>query len=92
MEAHPDFEVLAPIPLNMVCFRYHPEGLNNEDQLNHLNETLLEEINNTGDMYVTHTKIKGKYTIRFVAGQTYMEERHVKEAWDLIQKKTRELF
>ncbi|MFC2125055.1 pyridoxal phosphate-dependent decarboxylase family protein [Bacteroidota bacterium] len=86
MDKHEDFEILAPVPLNMICFRYHPPALTDEDVLNDLNERLLESINRTGRMFITHTKIRGKYAIRFVAGQTYLQERHVREAWELIKK------
>ena len=40
---------------------------------------------------MTHTKIRGKYAIRFVAGQTYLKEKHVKEAWNLIKEEASEL-
>ena len=85
MDEHDDFEILAPIPLNMICFRYNPSGLEGEDTLNDLNERLLENINQTGKIFMTHTRIRDKFVIRFVAGQTYLQEKHVKEAWELIK-------
>ncbi|MBN1158167.1 MAG: aspartate aminotransferase family protein [Bacteroidales bacterium] len=91
MEHHPEFEIMAPVQLNMICFRYHPAGIEDEEQLNGLNESLLDLLNRNGKMFLTHTKIKGKYTIRFVAGQTYLEERHVAEAWEYIQKMAKEI-
>ncbi len=81
---HPDFEILAPTHFNMICFRYHPKG-KNEAALNQLNEQLLQALNDTGKVYLTHTKIKGKYTLRLVIGQTYMEQRHVDKVWGLVQ-------
>jgi aromatic-L-amino-acid decarboxylase len=80
----PDFERLAPVPLNTICFRYTPKGVLTEDELNRINEKLLEAINDTGEAYFTHTTLRGTYTIRFVIGQTYVEKRHVDEAWELI--------
>ncbi len=85
MDKLKDFEILAPVPLNMICFRYHPAGINDENELNALNERLLIEINRSGKMFMTHTKIRGRYSIRFVAGQTYLQEKHVKEAWAFIK-------
>ena len=80
----PDFERLAPVPLNTICFRYTPKDINDKDELNRINEKLLEAINDTGEAYFTHTTLRGTYTIRFVIGQTYVEKRHVDEAWELI--------
>jgi aromatic-L-amino-acid decarboxylase len=79
-----DFELLAPAPLNTVCFRYRPAGLSDREQLNALNEHLLEQVNATGKLYITHTKLDGDYTLRFVVGQTNVAERHVRDGWRLI--------
>lgn len=84
MEAHPDFEILAPVNLNLICFRYKPDKITSAEELNKINAELLESINSTGDLYLTHTKLNGQYVIRIVAGQTYLEERHIKEAWETI--------
>lgn len=86
IEDSPDFELLAPIPLNTICFRYNPKDINNEEKLNHLNEELLERLNNSGKLFLTHTKLKGIFTLRFVVGQTEVQKRHVTKAWNLIQK------
>jgi aromatic-L-amino-acid decarboxylase len=80
------FEVLAPVPLNLVCFRYRPKGVEDEETLTQLNATLIEELNQTGKVYLTHTKLKGKYTLRMQIGQTEVTQRHVDEAWALIQE------
>jgi aromatic-L-amino-acid decarboxylase len=84
VETHPDFELLAPVTMNLVCFRYHPSGVEDEERLNHLNEQLLHKVNQTGKMYFTHTKVHGKYTLRMVIGQTDVDQRHVEEAWETI--------
>lgn len=91
IEEHEEFELLAPVPLNTVCFRCAPRDLQDEESVNALNERLLETLNGTGKMYVTHTKLGGKYTIRLVVGQTRVEERHVEAAWELIRKKAEEV-
>ncbi len=72
------FELAAPAPLNLVCFR-HLGG----DALNH---NLLEALNVTGQLYLTHTSLDGRYTLRMSIGQSWTEERHVAEAWKTIQK------
>lgn len=89
VEEAPDFEVLAPAPLNTVCFRYLPKGIDAVEEINRINGELLEAVNGSGKMYITHTKLNGLYTLRFVVGQTYVERRHVAEAWKLIRE-TRE--
>jgi aromatic-L-amino-acid decarboxylase len=84
VEASGDFELLAPAPLNTVCFRYRPKGMSDPDELNDLNARLLEAVNDTGEAFFTHTKLDGKYAIRFVVGQTYVSRRHVENGWKLI--------
>ncbi len=82
----PDFELMAPVPLNTVCFRYLPPGVRNTATINQINEKLLKALNQSGKLYLTHTKLNGLYTIRFVVGQTYVTEKHVLDAWDRIKK------
>jgi len=73
-----DFELVAPAPLNLVCFA-HRGG-------NEVNRRLLERLNQSGKLYLTHTVLNGRYTLRFCVGQTHTEERHVRAAWELIQQ------
>ncbi len=77
------FELAVPPPLNLVCFR-HREG-------DAFNEKLLDRINRTGKLYLTHTKLHDRYTLRFCVGQTNTEARHVRAAWELIQKTAEEI-
>jgi aromatic-L-amino-acid decarboxylase len=84
-----DFELLAPVPLNTICFRYKPQGTTAEDELTGINAGLLERLNATGKMFLTHTKLNGRFALRIVVGQTNVEERHVREAWNLIQRMAR---
>jgi aromatic-L-amino-acid decarboxylase len=81
-----DFELLAPVPLNTLCFRYHPAGIDDVEELNRLNSTLLEQINRTGKAFLTHTKLNGAFTIRMVIGQTEVQESHVTATWKIIQE------
>ncbi len=73
-----DFELMAPAPLNLVCFA-HRAG----DAFNRL---LLERLNQSGKVYLTHTILHGRFTLRFCVGQTHTEETHVRGAWQLIQQ------
>ena len=81
----PDFEILAPVVLNTVCFRYIPTGAD-EIQINRLNEKLNHLLNDSGKIYLTHTVLKSKYTLRMVIGQTNVTRQHVDKAWDLIRE------
>ncbi len=79
----PDFELLIPRNLNIVCFRYCK---GEASQLNGLNQALLEKINATGKIYLSHTLINNNFALRFVCGQTRVAERHITEAWKIISK------
>jgi len=91
VEETEDFELMAPMPLNLVCFRYHPEGQNDPGKLNALNERLLETVNKTGKLYLTHTKLNGDYALRMVIAQTRVNRQDVEQAWALVRKTAEEL-
>ncbi len=78
-----DFKLVVNPPLNLVCFT-HKKG-------NEFTQKLLEELNRSGKIYVTHTMLDDVYTIRFSIGQTNTEERHVRAAWNLIQVTAKEI-
>jgi aromatic-L-amino-acid decarboxylase len=86
-----DFELLAPTPLNLICFRYRPKGADIAEDLNRLNATLLEELNKTGKLYITHTMLNDVYSLRVVIGQTNVKQKHVDDAWQLIQSTARRM-
>ena len=79
------FELMAPVTMNLVCFRLKPKGVEDQADLNRINETLLKKINTSGKAYMSHTKINGSFTIRMVIANTYVERRHVEQAWKLVQ-------
>jgi aromatic-L-amino-acid/L-tryptophan decarboxylase len=77
------FKLAVPPPLNLVCFR-HVGG-------DAINQRLLDRLNRSGRLYLTHTTLNDQYTLRFCVGQTQTEARHVAEAWRLIQETAKEL-
>lgn len=85
-----DFEILAPVIISVVCFRYIPAGYSN-DQINALNEKLIHQLNDSGRLYLSHTVLYGKYTLRMVTAQTNVTLEHVEKAWDMIKKTARNL-
>ena len=91
ISSEPDFEILAPVVISVVCFRFRPEGFGEED-LNTLNEKLNHRLNDTGKIYLSHTVLKGKYTLRMVTAQTNVTAEHVKNAWSLIKETARDLL
>ena len=80
------FERLAPVPFSVVCFRAHPEGDGSDEDLDLLNERLLDAVNATGDIFLSHTKINGAYALRLAIGHIRTEERHVRRAWDVLNE------
>jgi len=74
------FELMAPTVLNLVCFRYK----GSDD----FNETLVQRLNDSGKLYLIHTKLNNKYTLRFSIGQTKTTWDHVIKAWELILQET----
>ncbi len=91
IEKSSDFELLTPVPLNTICFRYKPLNIDDNEEINRLNEELLHRLNRSGKLYLTHTKLNGNYTLRLVTGQTNVQEKHVNRAWTLIQEQAQEL-
>jgi aromatic-L-amino-acid decarboxylase len=85
-----DFEILAPVVISVVCFRYNPAGYT-EDQINTLNEKLNHQLNDSGKLYLSHTVLNGKYTLRMVTAQTNVTIEHVEKAWILIKETARSL-
>lgn len=80
---HEDFELMAPVPLNTVCFRKVQPGASVEDE-NQINEALMQRINKSGKVFLTHVKLHGFFTLRMVIGQTEVEKQHVEKAWRII--------
>jgi aromatic-L-amino-acid decarboxylase len=72
------FELAAPAPLNLVCFR-----LKSGDAAN---QQLIDTLNRSGDLYLTHTRLNDRLTLRFCVGQTNTTEHHVRNAWRRIQE------
>ncbi len=78
------FEMLAPVPFALCCFRACPK---NVEDLDALNEKIMNEINASGEAYLSHTKLNGKFTLRLSVGSIRVEERHLRKVWDLLNEK-----
>jgi len=84
VQAAADFELAAPAPLNLVCFR-HKGG-------DDANRRIMESVNASGDLFLTHTILDGRYTLRMSIGQTNTGRRHVQQAWQKIQAVAEEIL
>ncbi len=91
VDASPDFERLAPAPLSVVCFRVRPPGWResgNEAEggrIEQLNARVLETVNASGEVFLSHTRIEGRFALRLAIGHIRTEQRHVERAWSLLQ-------
>ena len=85
VEADPDFELMAPVPFGLVCFRYRPDGMT-DPELDDLNRRLLALVNATRRVHLTHTNLGERYVIRMAIGQRGTERQQVEEAWSLIRE------
>jgi aromatic-L-amino-acid decarboxylase len=93
IDAEPDWERLAPVPFSTVCFRYRPaefagregdEGLS--ARLDAANERLIDAVNRTGEVFLSHARLGGRFTIRLAVGNLRTELRHVERAWELLRR------
>ncbi len=97
VDTAPGFERLAPVPLSVVAFRFRPPsdrgraGDALERKLAELNQRLLERVNSSGEVFLSHTSVGGRYAIRLAVGHLRTEERHVRRAWELLTEGARAL-
>ena len=80
-----DWQVVAPVLLSVVCFRYEPSGVSPE-KADAVNMAILDRVNCTGRVYLSHTKLHGRVVLRLAIGNVRTDESHVAEAWRLLQE------
>lgn len=84
VDAHPQMERLAPVNFSVVCFRVRPPHVAEEEELERLNAAVLEGVNSAGRVYLSHTKLKGKYALRLAVGNLGTTRRHVQTAFEEV--------
>jgi aromatic-L-amino-acid decarboxylase len=84
IDAEPGFERLAPVPFSVVCFRWAPDGLS-AAAIERGNEHLLRAVNETGKVFLSHTRVRGLFALRIAIGHINTHEEHVRRAWDLLR-------
>jgi aromatic-L-amino-acid decarboxylase len=84
VEEAEDFELMAPVPFALVCFRAYRHGVQDLDALN---LRIMDEINASGDAYLSHTKLNGRVALRLSVGSIRVEERHLQKVWELVNER-----
>ncbi len=85
IEASDEWELLAPVPFALVCFRYAPRGVS-ETERNRLNERIMHEVNAGGDAFLSHTKLGERFALRASVGNIRTEQQHVRVLWDRLRE------
>jgi aromatic-L-amino-acid decarboxylase len=86
VDAAPDWERLAPVPFSTVCFRYRAPGFaSDEAALDAANVAIMDAVNRSGEVFLSHTRLGGRFTIRLAVGNLRTEARHIDRAWELLQ-------
>ena len=90
VRAASDWEVVAPVPFSTINFRASPASVP-PDRWNALNEQILNAVNATGEVFLSHTKLNDRYVIHLAIGNVRTEEKHIARAWELLQTECRRL-
>ena len=89
IEEHPEWELVAPAPFSTVVFRYAGISLT-ADQQDEANLSILEEVNEAGEIFISHTRLDGKFVLRLSIGNIQTKERHVQNACKILQESSSE--
>lgn len=85
LRASRDWDLLAPVEMSVVCFRHHPLGMDDEAALERHNAAILERVNASGRIFISHTKLGGRYTLRIAIGNLRTTQDTLDEAWRLLR-------
>jgi len=86
VDADAGFERLAPVDFSLVVFRHRPAGVTDEAVLDELNMQVLQRLNASGEVFLSHTRVQGRYGLRLAIGNVRTEHRHVARAWQLARE------
>ena len=79
-----DWKLMAPVPFSLVCFRYAPGGMS-DAECDRVNEAIMHRVNSGGEVFLSHTKLGGRYTLRLAIGNIRTAERHIALAWERLR-------
>jgi aromatic-L-amino-acid decarboxylase len=85
VDESPDWELLAPVPLALVCFRAKPGDVPAQE-LDALNEAIMHRVNASGRALLSHTRLNDKLTLRLSVGNIRTTEQHVRQVWQLLNE------
>jgi aromatic-L-amino-acid decarboxylase len=88
VDESPDWDLMAPLSLALVCFRAHPKGADNLDALN---EAIMHGVNASGRALLSHTRLNDKLTLRLSIGNIRTTETHVRDVWELLNEQLRRI-
>ncbi|HTC85501.1 MAG TPA: pyridoxal-dependent decarboxylase, partial [Candidatus Acidoferrum sp.] len=86
VDADPAWERMAPTPFSTVCFRHIPAGMSDEADIDAHNAELMDAVNRTGKVFLSHTRLNGRFAIRLAIGNVRTQEVHVARAWELLRQ------
>jgi aromatic-L-amino-acid/L-tryptophan decarboxylase len=92
IEAEPGWEIMAPHPLSVVCFRYAPDPPQAAEALDALNLAIMEAVNATGEVYLSSTRLHGRVVLRIAIGNERTTHDDVRLAWDLLRRESAEPY
>jgi aromatic-L-amino-acid/L-tryptophan decarboxylase len=85
VEVHGDWVLSAPVPFSLVCFRYAPAGMS-DAEADARNAAILAAVNAAGRVYLSHTRLHGRYVLRLAIGNILTQREHVALAWSEVQR------
>ena len=88
VEQEADWEMMAPVPFATLCLRYCPPGLD-DSKLDAINAAILDEVNRDGRIFLSHTRLAGRYTLRVSIGNPRARMEHVERCWSLLRQAAR---
>ncbi|HET9084604.1 MAG TPA: pyridoxal-dependent decarboxylase, partial [Candidatus Limnocylindrales bacterium] len=86
VDGAPDWERLAAVPFSTICFRWNPTDGTSEEALDARNADIMDAVNRSGEVFLSHTRLAGRFTIRLSVGNLRTEPRHVERAWALLRE------
>jgi aromatic-L-amino-acid decarboxylase len=88
VDADPAWQLVAPVPFSTVCFRWTGVGgvATTDDELDTRNAAIMDAVNRSGEVFLSHTRLDGRYVIRLSVGNIRTEPRHVARAWELLRQ------
>tara|TARA_Y100000816_G_scaffold139234_1_gene98606 strand:- start:376 stop:1788 length:1413 start_codon:yes stop_codon:yes gene_type:complete len=87
-----NFELTTKQNMNMINFRFNPKKSKNNSEINKLNIRLIDKLNKTGKIYLSHTMINNIYSIRMPIGSTTVGIENIKSSWKLIKKTSQDII